>query len=1325
MKNLLFCLALCGCLALSAQNYPITAIVQVSQFSPQLEAYDDPGRVIITLLSTDDRPEYQALMRINLSGPGFSLRSNPNIISLPIRLQRNLPLVLTGAQLREYFSPQNLLFAGQSLTNLQAGGGLLPEGPVSLCVELYDFNRFNDPPVSNTGCALGYLLLHRPPVLIAPIGDVGYTFPQQLLFQWQAQHAGIAVRYTLEVYEHNLPGMADNLVISSSQPLIKTTALTPFYWATQAAPLFRPNIRYLVRIKAEDISGQSAFLNGGWSDVYAFYLRGDGPFDEPPSGANCKPPALQLAALDARAALLAWDTDDEPVELRYKPLAATSWATAEPGIFRIFRAADYGLPPNQAAELAPLNTQSTYLAQLRLQCTDSLWSDWSEPLLFCLDCELADSLHLVEATASTATIQGPPQANALKYHFEYRPAGAQAWIPAPPTDQPLLTLTTALQPNTRYEARMRYWCNRGVWSNYTPTLSWLSPAQCPPPLYAAANPIGTTHARLHWQPTPGSDRTRLRYREKRTILAPQTWQTAESDTSFVRLIQLSAGAVYQYQLQAECGTLSSPWTPTAEFSLQCAPPTQVQVAALLPDSAQLSWVSANGRGQSYQLVYRRRTDTQWSDQSAASPQALLTALQPYTHYELAVACRCASGQLSAFSDTLTFRTPARCLSPRELEATDIQVRSARAQWQAVSAMNAWEVVLEQRGANPASQVRGEDSDGGPPQDPFAGWQRYTTPEETQALTALKPDTPYRLAVRGRCPDDSWTPYSAPVNFRTLADCQPPDSLGVTERYATRARLHWRAANAFDDEYLAQLERVPAVAPVGQGMSDSRSGGHYADSLRATTPEATFENLESYTEYRFRVKTRCDNFGWTPYSEWYYFRTDECAPPIGIVKEPISNSTMRLRWTPREPPNTYEIKYRLAADPDAIWQYVTTTEAQVELNPLLINQVYDYQIAEVCQGGVGILSAPPDTFLMKRARLLTGIYTCGLEPSVDLSNQSPLPELLVGDTILAFDFWVAITEVSGSGGYFTGTGNIDIPFFKKARFELAFDNIFVNDEYRMVGGYMEVTGAGVEVLPPWADSLLLAAMGVLQLVDVVLQDEQLSLMDSLMNCCSEYLPDALQDEIQDVLDCYAQQDQLPEPNYTYCEALLDSLMAHLNDQLDSVVAAMDTLIVESMTLDILRMAMDQLSTEHSAALPPAYNNYAAARDVFNTSYPPLPASPAAPPNYEADWTDPPTGEGNGSSVLQQLSENTLVLKENALSLVTEDLFTTGSGALPSKNELKTFALTLRSGDVDVYTPIHTQVQALWDQHGAPTFDIAPLLTQAKALFVQKVNFLVHQ
>ncbi|MEO0875552.1 MAG: hypothetical protein AAFY48_13195, partial [Bacteroidota bacterium] len=41
-----------------SQTFPVNALVQVSGFSPQLEAYDDPGRVVVTLISTDERPEY-------------------------------------------------------------------------------------------------------------------------------------------------------------------------------------------------------------------------------------------------------------------------------------------------------------------------------------------------------------------------------------------------------------------------------------------------------------------------------------------------------------------------------------------------------------------------------------------------------------------------------------------------------------------------------------------------------------------------------------------------------------------------------------------------------------------------------------------------------------------------------------------------------------------------------------------------------------------------------------------------------------------------------------------------------------------------------------------------------------------------------------------------------------------------------------------------------------------------------------------------------------------------------------------------------------------
>ena len=135
------------------QPYPVTAIVQVTQFSPYPEAYADPGRVIVTLLSTDVRAEYPALLRLQLSGPGFSLRTPDTYLPPPVMLRRNQPLVLTGAQLRE-------LLPTAGAPNLDPLG-ILPAGPVSLCVEVYDYQRFFDPPVSNTACAQGLIQLHR------------------------------------------------------------------------------------------------------------------------------------------------------------------------------------------------------------------------------------------------------------------------------------------------------------------------------------------------------------------------------------------------------------------------------------------------------------------------------------------------------------------------------------------------------------------------------------------------------------------------------------------------------------------------------------------------------------------------------------------------------------------------------------------------------------------------------------------------------------------------------------------------------------------------------------------------------------------------------------------------------------------------------------------------------------------------------------------------------------------------------------------------------------------------------------------------------------
>lgn len=290
----LITLSLCPKLVV-AQPYPVTVIVQVSQFSPLPETYDAAGRVVITLISTDARPEYPAILRLKLSGPGFSITTREDYLPTPLILRRNQPLILTGAQLREYFDPHNLDFEGTDQSAILAGGGLLPEGPVSLCAAVYDYNRFFDPPVSNTGCANGFLQLHRPPVLVEPGAEVPVTPVQQLRFVWQAMHTGVSARYTLEIYENNLAGFSPDLVLQATPPLAVVQTLTPFYLYSNLDPLLTPGQHYLVRIRALDVMGQAAFINNGWSEIYTFQY---GIPDTPSEQENCAgaPPVQELAA---------------------------------------------------------------------------------------------------------------------------------------------------------------------------------------------------------------------------------------------------------------------------------------------------------------------------------------------------------------------------------------------------------------------------------------------------------------------------------------------------------------------------------------------------------------------------------------------------------------------------------------------------------------------------------------------------------------------------------------------------------------------------------------------------------------------------------------------------------------------------------------------------------------------------------------------------------------------------------------------------------------------------------------------------------------------
>ena len=884
-----------------------------------------------------------------------------------------------------------------------------------------------------------------------------------------------------------------------------------------------------------------------------------------------------------------------------------------------------------------MNQQLTYVAQIQTQCVDTLWSDWSAPVTFCLECAVDDSLWIIDLSAYSANVMGVAHSNAISYAFEYRLAGSDNWMVIEDLNQPLLLLED-LQNTTTYEVRMRYLCNRGPWSDYTSSFFFTTLPPCGIPELSSIDPIYADEAQLNWLAGNNAVETKVRYRLKRNGLntflnAP--WQSIITPDNSKILDELRGGGTYQFQMQSGCGVNQSEWTTMDEFVLLCAPPDILEATDLTYHSARINLSQLSPSAVSYQVEYRLSEDSTWTSVSTSYPTTLLQNLDDLAYYDLRVSCNCSSGETSIYSDTIQFQTRVKCLIPENLMISDLQPFSTTIEWDITGTMLEWEILLldedpindtplepssseslsprQTSGSDTADESQentNEDQEGNHDNsagillgngsnsptnnsapnateeesaiapratatiNPYADWQRFRVTDPNKFFQDLLPGHPYRVVVRARCVQAGWTDYSEELPFTTLADCKPAKALFADQVYQETARTNWSKGNHFDDEYVVNLESVEAIMlrpPNGTAAAQStdfrigRDGNPtettatttenlvlaiYHDSIQTTELNAIFEGLQPNTDYRFQVKTRCDNYGWTNYSDWTIFHTDECALPTDIIEEAIDRSTMRISWTPDYGQNDYEFKYRLAEDPGAQWVFINTTEPTVELTSLLSNQIYDYQISEVCKGGTGITSVPQDSFLMERPSLNNGFYLCGMETSVDLSNQSPLSELVSGDTIIAFDFLISITQASGGGGYFSGTGEINLPYFNKAKFAFTFDDIFVNDEYRMVGGYFEATGFGVEVLPPWADSLLADIVDILEEVDELLEDEQVEVLEEIMGLGETAgISDSLQQQIQEVVDCIT---EATTPAQTdSCMVLLDSVIIAIDEFLEEL------------------------------------------------------------------------------------------------------------------------------------------------------------------------------
>ena len=296
---------------LAAQTFPVQiTTTQLPPYTPFLSDFSTPGpdRLRLQILLLDSRQtRYQVKLRLTIQGNGITIKSNTAIITKPITLDYNVPLILTNNELRELFDPATLDFNGISTDGL-IKSGKLPEGSYTICAEVYDFIR-DETPISNQGCSIAFLQELDPPDIVSPGDEIIPVFPQQYLVSWIPRHIGLmAVEYQLDIFE-KIPGIADQQLSEITNPLIRYRGPFLNYRISPEDPQLQIGKEYIARVRIKDPSGRYTFKNDGYSPLKTFRY-----------GKVCEAPVITETKLRANFIDVRW-TAKEPLkkfDLKYR-----------------------------------------------------------------------------------------------------------------------------------------------------------------------------------------------------------------------------------------------------------------------------------------------------------------------------------------------------------------------------------------------------------------------------------------------------------------------------------------------------------------------------------------------------------------------------------------------------------------------------------------------------------------------------------------------------------------------------------------------------------------------------------------------------------------------------------------------------------------------------------------------------------------------------------------------------------------------------------------------------------------------------------------------
>ncbi|MDI9867603.1 fibronectin type III domain-containing protein, partial [Flectobacillus sp. DC10W] len=355
---------------------------------------------VYLLLKDLEKPSVEVTVRIRLKGLGVVLENIPDFISTkPIVLQPGIPQILSGAQLSDNFSADNLVAQGISIEDLYQGTNL-PAGFYQWEVTAYLPDQRQ---VSNTGVTLMTVFRAQPPTITYPANNaiLPNTGFQSINFTWVSNsyysvNTAQGTLYRLRLYE--IPEEDEdtdpNVVVNAGiLPVFMTEVLATNYLYSSSDPVLTPGKRYALQVQAMDVNGYDQFENNGFSQVVAFTYGTQGQL----ATQRClRPQQVSLEPVGDVGVVVSWTNPNAEVldyTLSYRKTTDDQWIE------------------KQTSELSYTLLQlpaSSYEFKVLARCSYVNKSSYSEPQGYIIAPEPIDS-----------TIQISPPSNTIDDDTDY------------------------------------------------------------------------------------------------------------------------------------------------------------------------------------------------------------------------------------------------------------------------------------------------------------------------------------------------------------------------------------------------------------------------------------------------------------------------------------------------------------------------------------------------------------------------------------------------------------------------------------------------------------------------------------------------------------------------------------------------------------------------------------------------------------------------------------------------------------------------------------------------------------------------------------------